>query len=239
LGLILPLPSALFCLRAFADRPELKDARWFNIAALAWVAAQIAALAAGRAQVSFANRYHDMLLLGLTIHFVSALWIVQAQPLGAQRRMAASLALAAWIATTAVSLSRAERHLPRQIDEWREVIETGGKNVRGYLATGDARFLSGPPVFTLPYVTASRLRDYLETPEARSALPPELASREPPHNRVEAFKRRFLRFAPGLIGLGVVILPVAVALSQDQRERPRSGLEAEGSTWRRSQQTRA
>ena len=73
LGLLLPLPSAMFCLRVVADRADVKDPRWFNFAAAAWVFAQIAAIALGRGNGGLQSRYLDMLMLALAIHFVSAL----------------------------------------------------------------------------------------------------------------------------------------------------------------------
>ncbi len=50
LGLFLLVPSALFVARVVSERPERTDPRWINVAALAWVLAQVVALAAGRAQ---------------------------------------------------------------------------------------------------------------------------------------------------------------------------------------------
>ena len=205
-GWLLPLPSALFCLKAFADRPGLKDPRWFNIAVLAWVGVQFAALAAGRAQAIPQSRYFDTLVLALTVHFVSLLWMVETGALGENRRKAASIALVAWVAILGVSLPRAERHLPRQIEAWREVVEAGGETVRFYLATGDASFLAGRSGASIPYTNARRLRAYLDAPEARAGLPPELLSEPPPQNRVETLKRDFLGFAPAGFGVGASML---------------------------------
>ena len=206
LGLLLPLPSALFCARAFADRPALDDPRWFNVAALFWFAAQIAALAFGRAQAVPQSRYFDTLVLGLTIHFVSALWLVQREALRAGRRKFAAFILAAWIAVVGVGLPRAERHLPRQIETWRETVERAGASVRFYLATGDGSSLDPRSGIVLPYPQASRLRNALDDRHARAALPPELTDRAPARNAVEACKQRFLDLAPAWLGLGVLTL---------------------------------
>jgi hypothetical protein len=209
-GLLLPLPSALFLLRALIDRPGLTDARWFSVAALVWVVVQIAALAAGRAQAVTQSRYLDILMLGVTIHFVSALWLLQTQAFGAKQKRVMAVALAVWVALVALSLARAERHLPRQIEAWRHTVEMAGENVRGYLATGYKSFLYGPPVPVIPYPDPDRLRQYLDAPVIRASLAPELAGREPPRNGTEAFKQSFLEFAPGWIALGLVTLLVGL-----------------------------
>ncbi|RBP03080.1 hypothetical protein DFR50_1464 [Roseiarcus fermentans] len=221
-GLLLPLPSLLFCLRVSADRPDRRDPRWFNVAALAWVAGQITAIAVGRAQGVLMSRYFDTLALGLAIHFVSALWLLQTQADGQRRRKAARLAFAAWVAVFGVGLIHAERHLPRKIEAWREDVETGGENIRFYLATGDASFISGRPGSSIPFPSPDRLRAYLDAPEARVGLPPELLSRQPHPTRVGAIKRDFVRFAPASVGLGAVAL-VALLWRWSSGSRARAG----------------
>ena len=59
LGALMALPSVLFCLRTFADRPALSDARWFNVAAFGWILTQFVAFAAGRALIPVEIRYLD------------------------------------------------------------------------------------------------------------------------------------------------------------------------------------
>jgi hypothetical protein len=59
LGSLIALPSVLFCLLTFIDRPTLSDARWFNVAAFGWILTQFVALAAGRALIPVENRYLD------------------------------------------------------------------------------------------------------------------------------------------------------------------------------------
>ncbi len=208
-GWLLVLPTALFCLKLVRDRADLGDPRWFNFAALAWIAVQIAALAYGRAQAIPQSRYFDTLILAITIHFVSALWMVETNALG-ERRTPALVALAAWIAVLGVTLPREERHLPRQIEHWRETVEAGGEAVRFYLATGDASYLSTRPGASLPYSDAGRLRAYLDGPEARAFLPPELLSRAVPQSAMEAAKRAFLHVAPAGTGFGAGLLLVAL-----------------------------
>ncbi len=209
-GWVLILPSTLYCVKIVADRPDLKDPRWFNLAALAWIVVQIGALAYGRAQAIPQSRYFDTLILAVTIHFVSALWMAETNALGARGTRAAFIALAAWVAILGVTLPRAERHLPREIEHWRETVEAGGEIVRFYLATGDASYLSSRPGAPIPYSDAGRLRAYLDGPEARAFLPPELLSQAPRQSGIEAAKRGFLGFAPVGVGCGAGTLLVAL-----------------------------
>jgi hypothetical protein len=63
----------------------------------------------------------------------------------------------------------------------------------------------------IPYPVSSRLRELLDAPEIRSALPPELLSRDKPLNAVEAFKRTFLSQGYLWLGAGVLLLIAIMA----------------------------
>jgi hypothetical protein len=93
----------------------------------------------------------------------------------------------------------------------RQTAAVEEKNVRDYLATGDASHLSGAPILEIPYDTSGRLRELLDAPEIRSALPPELLSKDKPRNWVETFKRTFLGRGYTWLGLGVLLLIAVVA----------------------------
>jgi hypothetical protein len=97
------------------------------------------------------------------------------------------------------------------MDLRRQTAEVQEKNLRGYLATGDASYLAGAPLVDIPYPEAPRLRDLLDTPEIRAALPPELVSRDPSSNWVEALKRTFLTQGYTWLGLGALLLIVLIA----------------------------
>ncbi len=113
MGLIMFLPSALFCLRAFADRPASSDTRWFNVMALGWVLSQMFALAVGRAQWPLQSRYFDTMLIGMTINLMSALWLFRSNAIEGKRMIWRSLALMAWLSIFALSLTHPQRHLWR------------------------------------------------------------------------------------------------------------------------------
>jgi hypothetical protein len=71
-----------------------------------------------------------------------------------------------------------------------------------------------PPQTSLP--DATRLRELLDAPQVRAALPPQLLARDPPSNWVEGFKKAFL--AQGYIWLGSgVLLLFAVVLPHFRR----------------------
>ena len=218
LGLLMVLPSTLFCLRTFADRPALSDARWFNVAAFGWILTQLVVLAAGRGAAPIANRYFQLLLIGVAINLTSVFWllgwILRSHAIGGQRKIWASLALAAWLAIGAASLAHQERHLPSYFSYRRQIAEVQTRNVRGYLATGDASYLAGAPGVGIPYPVSSRLREVLDMPEIRAALPPQLLSREAPRNWVEAFKRIFLDHGFVWLGSGVLLLIVTIAFGR-------------------------
>ena len=210
LGLVLILPTALFLSRTLADRPTLSDPRWFNVAMFGWVVSQMLALAVGRAQLPLQNRYFDILLIGTTINFVSAFWLFQRFAPKRNLMTWRSFALTAWLFALALSLTHPQRHLPDQIEEWRKMLAAGSRNVQSYLATGDSSFIFRAPAAEVPSFYPKRLREMLDTPEIRSALPPALLSAEAPHPWVEAFKRGFLRLGIVWIAIGTLLLTAVV-----------------------------
>jgi hypothetical protein len=210
LGSLMALPTIVFCLRTFADRLALSDARWFNVAAFGWVLTQFAAIAAGRAAIPVEARYLDTLLIGLSINMTSYFWLVGSDAASSKRKTWWTAALAAWLVIVAGSLIRPAHPLPGSIDLRRDTAEVQGKNLRGYLATGDLSYLGGAPLVDIPYYDLSRLRELLDTPEIRGALPPDLVSRGPTPNWIDAFKRTFLAQAYTCLGAGVLLLIVVI-----------------------------
>jgi hypothetical protein len=217
LGALMALPSALFCLRTFADRPALSDARWFNVAAFGWILTQFVAFAAGRALIPVENRYLDSLLIGLAVNMTSFFWLVGSDAASGKRKIWWSAALAAWLVIVAASLVRPAHPLPGSMDLRRQTADVQERNLRFYLATGDGSYLAGAPLIDIPYPEATRLRELLDAPELRAALPPELLSRNTPSNWVEAFKRTFL--AQGYIWLGAGVLLLIAFVAREARVR--------------------
>lgn len=218
LGLIFYLPTAAFVFAALRDRPPLKDPRWFNMLALGWVATQILALAVGRGQLPLQYRYFDFLLVGLSINVVSAFWLFQRASDGKRAGWRACV-LAAWLALLAQSLIYPQRHLWFKIEEWRTILTNGSNNVRSYVETGDASFLDKAPAVQIPAFDAGPLRAILDTPEIRSALPPQLTGRAPPHPLVEAIKETLLRLGFVWLGAGLVLLLAALGPAYGRRRK--------------------
>ena len=226
LGWLVFLPSALFCLRAFADRPELSDARWFNLAALGWIWAQFFALAAGRGGAPIANRYFDTLLIGAAINLTSAFWLFESCAVDRKRKFLRRIALGGWLAVLVTSLAHPSRHLPADYSYRRQVAKTQTENLQSYLATARPSYLEGAPGVAIPYPDSGRLRQLLDTPEIRAMLPPQLLLREAPSNGVEAFKRNFLGLRFFWLGSGILLLVAGVVGSRKAlavQGRPGSG----------------
>jgi hypothetical protein len=209
-GLIFLFPTAVFVVRALRACPVLTDPRWFNVMALSWVLSQMAALAAGRAQIPLVYRYSDILLVGVTINLVSAFWIFEAYAAEGKPRIWRTLTLGAWLFVLTLSLIRPHRHLPDKIEEWRSILAAGEQNVRSYLATGDRSFLAHTPAAEIPSFDSDRLRGLLDTPEIRAVLPPDLVSREAPRPWVEAVKMGFIGLSGLWFGLGTFLLAIAI-----------------------------
>lgn len=210
LGLALYVPSAIFLARTVADRPVSNDPRWVNVAALVWVLSMIAAVAEGRAQWPMQSRYFDILLIGSMLNFVSALWLYTSAAATRKRTIGRRVALGLWAGLFILSFIHPQRHVRDHIDERRDIALAEAGNLRNYLATGDASFLAGPPALQIPYFDSGRLRHLLDTPEIRSALPPELTGHPLLHPWVEAIKRAVLRSGLVWLGLGALLLTAVV-----------------------------
>jgi hypothetical protein len=210
LGSLMTLPSVIFCLRTFADRPGLNDPRWFNFAAFGWAVTQFMAIAAGRALIPLETRYLDTLLIGLAVNMTSFVWLATTDPSRTRWKTWWSIALTAWLVIVAASLVYPKRPLPGSMELRRRTAETQENNLRGYLATGDASYLAGAPLMDIPYPEATRLRQLLDTSEIRAVLPSKLLSRDAPSNWVEAFKRTFLAQGYTWLGGGVLLLLLTI-----------------------------
>ena len=152
---------------------------------------------------------------------MSALWLFQTRTGEGVRGKWRALALAAWRGFLALSLTHPQRHLPDQIEEWRTILANGSNNVRLYVATGDASFLARKPAVEIPAFDAGLLRDLLDTPEIRAALPPDLLSRPAPRTWVETIKSGFLRLSWLWFGVGAGLLAGVVAASALAARRSR------------------
>ena len=171
IGLLLFLPSALFIVRVVSDRAEPSDLRWVNVAVLIWVLAQVVALAVGRAQWALQSRYTGVLLIGSMVNLVSAFWLFQSYAVASKPSGGRVIALAAWLGVFALSLTHPQRHLRNSIDERRDIAVAAARNLRSYLATGDASFLAGPPALQIRFNPLARTARYTGNPGRPPAGP--------------------------------------------------------------------
>jgi hypothetical protein len=146
------------------------------------------------------------LLIGLAVNMTSFFWLVGSYVGNGNRKTLWSVALAAWLFIVAASLVRPAHPLPGSVEWRRQTAEVQERNVRFYLAAGDASHLAGAPLSDIPYFEAARLRNLLAEPEIRAVLPPQLLSREAPSNWVEVFKRTFLGQGYVWLSLGFLML---------------------------------
>jgi hypothetical protein len=100
------------------------------------------------------------------------------------------------------------------------MLATGTRNVQSYLATGETSFLFRAPGAEVPSFFPKRLRELLDTPEIRSALPPALLSVEAPHPWVEALKSSFLRLGSAWIAIGTLLLAAVVVRMAQAAPKP-------------------
>ena len=113
----------------------------------------------------------------MTINLVSAFWLFQWNAAQPTPKPWGRLSLAAWLGLLALSLTHPQRHLPSQIEEWRTILAAGQSNVRDYLSTGDPAFATRAPAREVPSYDPGKLRELLDTPEIRAALPPDLTGK--------------------------------------------------------------
>ena len=149
-------------------------------------------------------------MIGLAVNMTSFFWLVESY---APQRQSQDLVVRGprgWLVIVAASLVRPAHPLPGSMEWRRQTAEVQERNVRSYLATGDASYLAGAPLSDIPYSEATRLRQLLDAPEIRAALPPELLSRDAPSNWVEAFKRTFLAQGYTWLGAGILLLLLTV-----------------------------
>ncbi len=208
--LVLIVPSVIFVYRALVDRAALHDPRWFNVAVVGWVLCQILSLAAGRAQYPMQSRYFDGLLIGQMVNIVSLFWLVTTYPVEFRFRDLRSWAAAVWAVLVVASMVHPLKHTRESIRERRDLGVNEEQALRRYLSPGNTAPLSGRPALDIPYLKSDRLQQLVDTPEIRERLPPELLSREAPSTWAEAFKRAFLRFGFGWLGLGLLFCALSL-----------------------------
>jgi hypothetical protein len=175
--IFLHAPMLLLSASVARDRPGIGDARWVFVCLWIWLGLQYFTLAYGRAAGVTAPRYLDMLLVGLVLNFAALGRLIRDR-----HTYQAAIVVSAWILIVSAGSAREAilRSLP-DIVARQQINTIEIHNVRSYIATGDFGFLTGKPLFHIPYPDPSRLRSLLDAPEIHAILPPVLVDdgREP------------------------------------------------------------
>ena len=160
----------------------------------------------------------------------SFFWLATSDPASGKRRVWWSAALAAWLVIVAASLVHPAHPLPGSMDLRRQTADVEERNLRFYLATGDASYLAGAPLIDIPYPEATRLRQLLDTP--RFARPCRQSFSRGMRRRIGSKRSRGLSSAQGYtwLGAGVLLLIAVIA---------REALAPAGSTAPRTRKRRA
>ena len=168
---------AAWYLRAPADSTCTKPWRQAEgvIVVSVWVAMQAAAIAytrGGSAILLPVSRYMEILAFGAVANLLASVFLVSRLPIGSRLRVVSAVAWVVWatvVASGAAILSYQEQS---RIGPGQErILLPYEQSVRGYVATGDRKYLNGEPEPPIPYPDPSRLALLLDDPGIRSILP--------------------------------------------------------------------
>jgi hypothetical protein len=236
--LILFAPLMVLAIRAVRDPNQSNTAVWLCLGIGAWVLAQHASLAYGRALGIYASRYLDLKSLGLIVNFAALIANLQARSGTFRLRpIVVPLLSALWLAVIVESLGHtALASLPAEISEKSENGRIETENLRLFLKTGDFATLQGKAGQAIPYPDPERLAKLSSLPTIRGFLPLELvddpAARDAVTHRLwmrgglrriaEWLHRSCAVAGPYIAFLGVTMLfAVGLFASRAPRESPR------------------
>lgn len=143
-----------------------------------WFALQVCALAYGRGAADFASRYLDIFAFGVAANF-AALLFCWSKTKHAIRLLVSVFALIwfAWVTWSVLSLLPMLRS---ELAAKAEISRVQENNVRGYLISGDRRWLDNARFCEIPYPSADVLRQLLDDATVRSFLPGKLLQKTTP-----------------------------------------------------------
>jgi len=200
---------ALMLLLCWRRAPE-QHAIWIVCALGIWSWINIAATAFARGAVNetvITSRYIDGLALSLCLQFC-ALVILTVKCVKSRRWTTACFAFAAiWLVIAITGWVKYTSLLPEELSIKLNKSLIEEKNVKAYLATGDASNLYDKPFEHIPYPVAERLKGLLDDPVIRKILPTDL---QPPNTTIKAetsaplstLAEWLLKNALTLLGLG-------------------------------------
>lgn len=174
--------------RALKEPPPVSSPVWIAIGLAGWSAAQMTALAFGRANAIMGGRYFDLILFNFPINLVALLMLGGAMSGGGRLDNAVRRYAVAWIfAFVAVTSALG------YFSSWRITLERANHaaiqitHVKAYFETGDRSHLDDKPLFHIPYPGPQRLIDLLANPMTRAMLPDEIRPADAP---VAEFRQR-------------------------------------------------
>lgn len=212
-GLVTYAPVLILFFTLFRSRAALADGRWSIIAGSGWVAAQVCAIAIGRANgFLLSSRYFDALQIGMMINLASVFVLLSMRVSQQSLIRRDGLAFAGWGIFLCVALALSAVSLGKQIDARRQSAMTEAVNLRAYLATGNVSHLAHKSVEEIGYPVPERLRAWLDDPTIRQILPPTLKSEEPTGLVEDAKNALLFALPPWLMASGLLafLLPFAI-----------------------------
>ena len=166
-------PWIIFAVVVLWRRTPRTSSHWFLVAMGVWIAGQAAGVSYGRAADVLASRYLDLHSMALLINFAAllAIWSMTSD----RWRALLGFACTAWLVLTLVALSsRMDSGIRTSLSGKNASSLMQEANLQSYLSSGDREVLRKLPFFHLPYPSADRLANLLESEILRGILPKNL-----------------------------------------------------------------
>ncbi|MBI2497027.1 MAG: hypothetical protein HYV75_03585, partial [Opitutae bacterium] len=182
-----------------------------------WVAAHAVAIGYARGGVTtgFVSRYTDFLALGILAN-AGCLLLLGRTLTGLRARAGVWFLAAVWIGFSARGLwtESVSGHAGYNLERRLVFNQNNLSAIRGYLATGESKYLAQDNVRVSLYPHPPDLEALLAKPRLRALLPPETGAVEAraDHGRLGSLLRPILRFGPGLLAVSAALLGVLVLL---------------------------
>lgn len=166
-GVLLWLPLGWIAWRRIRSRgAEPEGNTWFILSIGLWSLMQVAAVAYARGAMGApVSRYGDVFAIGLIASFAA---LLLARPPGTRSRSYRA-AVIGWAGLCLILATLAAHHaLTRDLPAWSNQMAAHRETVRAFIATGDDRKLSEPP---MPFPDPEWFARILRRPSVRSILP--------------------------------------------------------------------
>jgi len=174
LPLLMQAPLLLAAAVYLPTRDKDNKVFLFLVATVAWFWLQAAAFAYARYKTGLGSRYLDMLSVGAVLNFAAILLLwakVRTQP---RWRLPVMVFASIWTTAVLVDVARSADFLRRDLETKAGESLAQERNVRGYICSGDRRWLFDVDPMEIPYPSAARLQQLLDDQTIRSFLPASL-----------------------------------------------------------------